>query len=173
LQAAGLTPEALKAATVDRYKGILRNPEISIIVQKFSPQRIYIGGEVRNPGGQYLKGNLTALQAIINAGGFAPDAESSNVVLLRHNGTSTPTVQPLNLKSLLDSDGAPETIQVAYAQDLRLQPFDVIFVPRTTIGTVAEFFRRYVSEIVPLYRNIGLSFTYELHRAEDRVKVVP
>ena len=45
-----------------------------------------------------------------------------------------------------------------------LEPLDVVFVPKTRIAGVAQFFERYVNQIVPLWRNFGLSLTYMLTR---------
>ena len=49
--------------------------------------------------------------------------------------------------------------------DTLLQPMDVVFVPQTQIAGVADFFGRYVGNIIPLWRNLGFSMIYYTNKA--------
>jgi len=42
---------------------------------------------------------------------------------------------------------------------------DVVFVPQTQIAGVADFFNRYVNNIVPLWKNLGFSMVYYTNTA--------
>jgi len=42
---------------------------------------------------------------------------------------------------------------------------DVVFVPQSRIASVADFFTRYVNNIVPLWRNLGFSMIYYTNSA--------
>ena len=66
----GKTPEELRAELIKRYTPELKNPEVAVIVRSLSDRRVYIGGEVNKPGIIPMPSRLTALEAIIEAGGF-------------------------------------------------------------------------------------------------------
>lgn len=154
--AAGLSTQELKNLLTERYKKIVRQPELAVILRKYAASKVFVGGEVNSPGAQALDGgNLSAFQAIIQSGGFRRGAERHNVVVLRHSGTGKLTFIKLNMQAHLEQRGV---------EDIPLKPFDIVFVPQRRIAEVAEFFEEYLSKIVPLYRNIGFSFTYDLKR---------
>src|SRR5262245_20757883 len=53
------------------YSEELSKPRLSVVVRSFAPTRIYVGGEVNNPGEFITVGpNLTLSQAIARAGGL-------------------------------------------------------------------------------------------------------
>ena len=55
---------------VQDYSKDLQNPRVSVVVRSFAPTRIYVGGEVNNPGEFITVGpTLTLSQAIARAGG--------------------------------------------------------------------------------------------------------
>lgn len=197
MQAAGVAPEELQQDIRERYTGILRRPEVTVIVTQFSPPKAFVSGEIKRPEEIVLTPGLTVLQAIARTGGFTPDAELENVVVLRYRKDQPPRFYRLNLEAFLDqgleraSDGSqslecrpggiPDSsshqtgdmlsseqiapcspFQGNLASDLQLMPFDIVYVPKTRIASVAEFFERYINNIIPLYRNLGLNFTYEL-----------
>lgn len=161
VQAAGFSVRELETSLEGRYSRLLRRPEISINLQEFSPPRVYVGGEVLRPGTLELRGQVTTIQSIVGAGGFTPDAEAGNVVVLRYGTSGEPEFIKLNLAPPFSGSGQ---------QDLILRPFDVVFVPKTVIADVADFFSRYVNNIIPLYRNLGVSVLYNLNRTTLEVK---
>ena len=85
VSAQGKTPEALKAELIRLYTAELRNPEIAVIVRSLYNRRVYVGGEVKTPGLVLMPSRLTALEAIMQAGGFDPrTAKHDSVVIIRH-----------------------------------------------------------------------------------------
>lgn len=168
VQAAGQTVPELEAALRQAYAKELRNPLISVIVKSYSPQRVFVAGEVRNPGELVIQGELTALQAIARAGFFTPDAQTQSVVILRYKGEGGPEFITLNAQALLQRPGAPDTAPLHAAEDVVLQPMDVVYVAQTRIAGVADFFSRYVNNIVPLWRNLGFSAVYYTNTAKVR-----
>ena len=153
VQAAGQRPADLEQQLRERFSKVLRDPAVAVVVKQFGPRRIYVAGEVRAPGELALQDHMTALQAIGRAGFFTPDAETRNVAVLRYHGDSGPEFILLNVKAMID--GAPGA-----SHDMQLQPLDIVFVPQTQIASVADFFSRYVGNIVPLWRNVGFSMQY-------------
>lgn len=71
--------------------GYLMKPQVSVYVERFSS--ISILGEVRNPGSYELKGKLSIMDAIAQAGGFNIDADINNVKILRVDDGQQKTIQ--------------------------------------------------------------------------------
>ena len=132
--------------------------QVSVIVRSFSNLRVYVGGEVGQPGPVSLRGDVTALETILQVGGFTPSARMDSVVLLRNDGNDHPLAQKLNFKELLSKGGA----------DVALQPFDVLYVPVSRIGKVDRFVDQYIRQLLPISLTGG--FTYVLR---DRTVVIP
>ena len=159
LQAAGLEPGELERELRNRYGKVLRDPSVTVIVKQVSAQRVFVAGEVRSPGEVTLQSDMTALQAVSRAGFFTRDAETRSVVVLRYKGEEGPEFIMLDMKAMMD--GRAES-----AGDVMLMPMDIVFVPQTQIAGVADFFGRYVSNIVPLWRNLGFSMIYYTNSAK-------
>jgi polysaccharide export outer membrane protein len=148
--AQGKTPAELRDDLKRLYAPQLKNPEIAVIVRTLVDRRVYVGGEVKKPGLIPLPGRLTALEAIMEAGGFDPrTACPSSVVLIRHkDGKRYGGV--INFNEALDGkEGKP----------VYLEPNDIVYVPRTTIAKVNQWIDQYINKIVP---RTGLSLLYPL-----------
>jgi len=162
VKAEGLTPAALDAFLTEQYARILRQPEITVVVREFAGQRVYVGGEVASPGVIRTPGNLTALQAISQAGGFKSTAELSSVVILRNQGTQTPLFLTLDLKEDL-------TTHINH-NDIVLQPYDVVFVPQSRIAKMNQFVEQYIDKLIPVTRTLGVFWSFELNPAKIQGK---
>lgn len=149
--AAGLTPLELDRLLTEMYSKIIRQPAVTVIVKEFSGQKVYIGGEVNTPGLIPISGKLTALQAILQANGFKNTAEASSVVILRNQGTATPQFIVADLSEVLKAN--------AWQNDVPLRPYDIVFVPMTTIGKMDLFVEQYIDKLLPISRSIGLSYS--------------
>lgn len=166
VQAAGLSVAELEAALLKRYAKELRDPEISVIVKSYSPQRVFVAGEVRAPGEFVLQGDMTALQAIARAGFFTPDAQASQVVVLRYKGPRGPEFITLDAGAMLNRPSSPDMALAHATRDVVLEPMDVVYVAQTRIAGVADFFGRYINNILPLWRNLGFSAVYYTNTAK-------
>lgn len=159
IQAAGLGPADLERDLRSRYGKVLRDPSVTVVVKQVMPQRVFVAGEVRSPGEVVLQSDMTALQAVARAGFFTRDAETRNVVVLRYKGAEGPEFIVLDMKAMVDG-------QAGATRDVALSPMDIVFVPQTQIAGVADFFGRYVANIVPLWRNLGFSMVYYTNSAK-------
>ena len=133
----GLTPRAIEALLRERLAdGYLKNPQVTVEVAEFLSQRIFVMGEVKNPGPVPLTGELTLLEALTRAGGMTDNA-GGEVVMLRAERDDGAVPAPL-------TSGAPGVSEVARAsvRDLRAGSFsrnvelrhgDSIFVPRVEL----------------------------------------
>jgi Periplasmic protein involved in polysaccharide export len=84
LTAAGLTPDELSAAIVERLRAsYVRDPQVSVNVKQAVSQSFTVDGQVRMPGQYPVQGDMTLMRAIASAQGFGQFAEQDNVVVLR------------------------------------------------------------------------------------------
>jgi polysaccharide biosynthesis/export protein len=140
----GRTVPELTAALMRDYSAELHNPKVTVVVKSFAPTRIYVGGEVTNPGEFITVGpTLTLSQAVARAGGLKTMTSDENKIFIIRRG----------------SDDAPQFLSTRYqdvmwgkdaASDVRLAPFDVVFVPRSGISEVYRFFNQYLLQFVPI-----------------------
>jgi polysaccharide export outer membrane protein len=138
--AAGLTPAALDAVLTTAYSKYYKNPQITVSVRSFANLSVYVGGEVGQPGLLPLTGQMTALQAVLRAGGFRDSAKTDSVILLRKSADGAAVANRLNLKDALNK-GLP---------DVSLKPFDVVYVPKKFIAKADQFVREYVRDLLPI-----------------------
>ncbi len=63
------------------------NPRVSVIVREVNARKFFVLGEVQKPGSFPLRGDVTVLQALAQAGGLAQFADPDGIVLVReHEG---------------------------------------------------------------------------------------
>ncbi|NIM99450.1 MAG: sugar transporter [candidate division Zixibacteria bacterium] len=149
--AAELTPSELNKIIKKKYTRYLKDPEVVVIVKGFGGQQVYVGGEVMRPGVVPLVGNTTALQAILNVGGFRETAYPGSVIIISKGPKAKPIVQKLDLLSVV-SGKAP-------GNDVLLKPFDVVYVPKTFIAKANKFVEQYITKMIPGTLSAGFSYT--------------
>lgn len=143
----GKTPEELSEELMKRYTTQLKHPELTVIARSLYERQAYVGGEVLEPGILEFSGPLTALAAIVRAGGFnRKHASFKNVVVIRHKDGQ-------RYGCALDFR---DTLKGKEAKPFYLEPYDIVWVPRTTISKVNQWIDQYINKIVPqtgfLYR---------------------
>jgi polysaccharide export outer membrane protein len=143
----GKTPEELRAELIKLYTPELKNLEIAVIVRSLSDRRVYVGGEVNKPGVIPMPGRLTALEAIVEAGGFKMEtANLKSVVVIRQREGKL-------RGSLIDFS---ETPNGQVDPSFYLQPRDIIYVPETAIVKVDRWVDQYIYKILPMLKNVGM-----------------
>ena len=136
-------PEVTAALTRD-YSAELHNPRLTVVVRSFAPTRIYVGGEVTNPGEFITVGpTLTLSQAIARAGGLKTmTGDEDKIFIIRRGPDDVPQFFSTRFQDVMWGKDA--------AADVRLAPFDVVFVPRSGISEVYRFFNQYLLQFVPV-----------------------
>lgn len=90
-------------------EGYLRNPQVTVEVDQFRSQSVFVQGEVRNPGKYVLSGAVTLLEALAQAGSTTSSAGSEVLILHPKAGAAgTPSdpsqadaeVQRVNLRDI-------------------------------------------------------------------------
>ena len=145
--AQGKTPSELRDDMYPRYKEFISQIDIAIIVQAFSNRRIYVGGEVNDPGSIPMPGRLTVLEAIMLAGGISHQTgKYQNIIIIRfQDGKWIGEVIDLN-----------EAINGIGSEPLYLKPLDIVYVPETTITRVNRWLDQHIGTILP---EVGFTYT--------------
>lgn len=83
LDAADSTPVELEARISKAYEKLLKNPIVSIQVQKVESKRYYLSGEVGKAGAFPLVRPLTVLEALTLAGGIREFGNGKKIIIMR------------------------------------------------------------------------------------------
>jgi polysaccharide export outer membrane protein len=103
---AGLTIPEVRAKVTTQLAKILQRPQADVKVLVYRSQKVYVGGDVRNPAVYNVTDvPLTLSEAIARAGGFLPTADDGHLVLTRGKQTWT-----LNFQSLMSTGNRPGQI---------------------------------------------------------------
>lgn len=86
LRVSQLTPVELKEQMENRLEEYIDSPNVTVIVQAIQSYKIYIIGEVLNPGEIVREKPITVLQALTLAGGFQEFADESQIRIIRAYG---------------------------------------------------------------------------------------
>ena len=131
VQASGLTPTELEARLRQLLgKDYLVDPQVSVAVQEYRSQKVFVLGEAEKAGAYPLTGRTTLLDVLSQAGGPNKTA-GRQVVVVRFPkseapvtpGTAGSTTLRVNLKKLLDGDAS---------ENLVLESGDTVYVPKQT-----------------------------------------
>ncbi|MEQ1727566.1 MAG: polysaccharide biosynthesis/export family protein [Vicinamibacterales bacterium] len=115
--------------------GFFKNPQISVAVDQFRSQRIFVVGEVRSPGTYSLSGNTSLIEVLARAGSTTEGA-SGEVLIVRPKAGSA-----------VDGPVMPEQQELAdvvridiralqsgrVTQNTQLRDNDTIFVPQADL----------------------------------------
>jgi polysaccharide export outer membrane protein len=119
VQVAGKTVVQVEADLKERFAKELQDPELFVNLAQ-SGNVVYVSGSVARPGRIVLERPLTALEAILEAGGFAPDANLEKVKVIRYEGNDNTTFE-INLEPVYSGGPVPP---------FYVMPRDVVNVPR-------------------------------------------
>jgi polysaccharide export outer membrane protein len=142
--AAGRTVPELTAALTRDYSPDLHNPRLTVVLRSFSPTRTYVGGEVTTPGEFITVGaDLTLSQAIARAGGLkTTTGDETRIFIIRRGPNDVPEFFSTRYQDVMWGKNA--------TSDVRLAPYDVVYVPRSGIAEVYRFFNEYLLQFVPV-----------------------
>jgi len=142
VQAAGRGPQDLQAQLRELYKPRIEKPEVVVIVRQLSSRVVYVGGAVLSPGQFAMPGRLTALDAIMEAGGFREtSARKDSIVVIRYRDGNY-------AGRLLDLE---DTMNGNVGKPYYLEPQDMVYVPRTSIVNVNDWVDQHINRIVPQF----------------------
>ena len=145
IKAGGMTISDVAATLKTKLSdGYLRNPQVTVDVDQFRSQSVFVMGEVRSPGKYALSGTVSLLEVLAQAGSTTA-AAGSEIVVLHPSTPASGAVNPA-------APGASEVLRVSLrdiesgrmSQNVPIRDGDTIFVPKAE-----RFF------VVGLVRNPG------------------
>ena len=133
LKVAGFTIEQTRQAILRQARTRLQDPVATIVLKEFQRPYFIVAGEVATPNKFEMRERVTAIQAIMLAGGMKETAKSSQVVVFRKINSDWAEVKLLNLKNIRRTSDLEN--------DLTLQAGDMVFVPRDKISKIERFMK--------------------------------
>ncbi len=147
---------------VNLYKAIFQSdlsqnipvyPGDSIFIPETSAgvSKVFVFGEVKNPGVYDLKDGMSVLEAVGQAGSFTKDAVVQSVRLIRGD-IARPEVIPVDIKHFFRTGNLSE--------NLALRNNDIVYVPRTKIAGLSHF----LQEVRPALDFVLFPYNFEALR---------
>jgi polysaccharide export outer membrane protein len=115
---AGLTPNEVREALGERLANFIRDPNVTVIVDKINSFRVYLLGEVAIQGVLNFNRPVRVLQAISIAGGFTQFSKREIIILRQEEGGEMRI--SINYKRLMSGEEGEN--------NLFLQPGDTLLV---------------------------------------------
>lgn len=132
VRAGGQTLREVEAELRKRLAdGYFKNPQLSVAVDQYRSQRVYVVGEVRQPGTYPLTGDMSLIEVLARAGSITDEASGEALILRTPEGR--PAMGPAS-----EGAGAPEVERVELRTleegtsllKVPLHDGDTILVPR-------------------------------------------
>ena len=137
VKAGGLTIRDFEGELKSRLAdGFFKNPQVTVSIEQYRSQRVFVTGEVRTPAAYALTGDMTLIEALAQAGSTTQFA-SDEVIVVRAGSGGEGAAPPdaagretvrVNLKDL--QSGA------AGARNVDLRDGDTIYVARAELAYV-------------------------------------
>lgn len=128
-----LTLEQAQQLIINKSSARLKDPEVTLLLKEFQKPYFVIAGEVGQPGRIELREKVTALQAILLAGGFKETAQAAQILLFRKINSDEAEIIVVDLKKLKRTDDL--------SHDVMLKSGDMLLVPANTITKVSRFIK--------------------------------
>jgi polysaccharide biosynthesis/export protein len=120
VQAAGLTPEQLRAVITEGAGRFVADPNVTIVVRQINSRKVFLVGQVLKPGPYPLTGPTTVLQLISLAGGLLDYADEKNILVMRTENGREAALR-FNYKEVLKGRNLKQNVE--------LKPGDTVVVP--------------------------------------------
>jgi polysaccharide export outer membrane protein len=134
VEAAGHTIEEIREKARMELSKYIRDFSVDLIPREWREKKIFILGEVKNPGVYNLSAGLTLLQALTMAGGYKNTAVLKDMRIIRGD-LDNPKLIRVNMKRAANGKDV---------KDVLLAQNDVVFVPRSAIGDWNNFINLYI-----------------------------
>lgn len=117
--AEGITAKEFARLLTDKLSHYYLNPAVSVNLMRMGTERVYVLGEVNQPGSYELDKSRNLLDAIGAARGWTKDAAKTKIFLIRKNSKGEPPTK-INLMALLKEGDTSKNVP--------LQQGDVVFL---------------------------------------------
>lgn len=136
LKVAGLTEMQARQSLSQRLAQYIKAPDITVRIHSYRSSRVYIDGEVGNPGLQVFNDvPMTLPEALARAGGLTAKADRSAVSITRNNVTTRVnlpqlTAEGINPSRIMLAPG--DMVRVHSAEDAKVFVMGEVLRPRAT-----------------------------------------
>ena len=156
--------------------GYFRNPQVAVAVEQYRSQRVFVMGEVRNPGPVPLTGGMTLIEALARAGSTLSSSSGEVAIVRAPQGGKGPTLPDpatgatILRASIRDLEGG------SLKQNVELRDGDTIFVPRAesayVFGQVKSPGAYSIQKDTTVLQALSLAGGVTENGAMNRIKVV-
>ena len=116
IKASGRTLSEFRDALTKSLSGYFKDPEVNVRIADFRSRRVYVDGEVKQPGLVFIRDTpLTLAEMLSRSGGLTPYGDLSRVVITR-NGQSS----EFNVANLLRLGLSPDNIVLRHGDVIRI-----------------------------------------------------
>lgn len=177
VRAGGLTLRALEEELkVKLADGYFRNPQVTVAVEQYRSQRVFVMGEVRQPGPVPLTGGMTLIEALARAGSTLTSASGEVAIVRAPPGAKGPLLPEQDAGTEVFRASIRELESGALSQNLELHDGDTIFVPRAetvyVFGQVKNPGAYGVQNNTTVLQALSLAGGVNEHGAMNRIKVI-
>ena len=120
LPAAGSTVDEVQLRVAERLSRFIPDPVVTVSIKEIRGNRIYVLGQVKNPGQFIINPRIDVVQALAVAGGTTPFAELNDIKILRRSGER---------QTLIEFRYGDIARGRNLEQNIMLQSGDVVLVP--------------------------------------------
>lgn len=131
--AGGRTLREVEAELKQRLTdGFFKNPQVSVSVDQYRSQRVFVVGEVRQPGPYPLTGDMTLIEALARAGSTTDHAGGEALIVRPSSGAGSPSgpVMPGQQEANVERVDLRALQSGASFSKVALRDGDTIFIPR-------------------------------------------
>jgi len=144
VQAAEATPAEVEARIKGTLtKGLIRDPQVTVVVQEYRSRIVYVVGEVTRPGAYALTGDTSIVEILSRAGPLSANAGSEVVVVRPAAQIVRPLLPSEVAKGMAAAGGTAPRAEVLHIdireiragqleKNLPLRAHDTVFVPEAT-----------------------------------------
>ncbi len=166
--------QALKEKLADGY---FRSPQVTVAVEQYRSQRVFVMGEVRQPGPVALTGGMTLIEALARAGSTLPTASGEVSIVRAASGAANGPATPEQEASTEVLRASIRDLQSgSLSQNIELRDGDTIFVPSAELvyvfGEVKNPGGYAVQKGTTVLQALSLAGGVTEHGAMNRIQVM-
>jgi polysaccharide biosynthesis/export protein len=159
--------------------GYFRNPQVTVAVEQYRSQRVFVMGEVRQPGPVSLTGGMTLIEALARAGSTLPTS-SGEVSVVRAaqstNGDAGPLMPGQEATTEVFRTSIQDLQSGSLSHNVELRDGDTVFVPRAELvyvfGEVRNPGGYGVQKNTTVLQALSLAGGVTEHGAMNRIQVM-
>jgi len=177
VQAAGMTLRGFETELRKKLAdGYFKNPQVTVSVEQYRSQRIFVMGEVRAPGPVPLTGGMTLIEALARAGSTLPSASGEVAIVRAPQGAKGPTLPDAGKSAEMVRVNIRELEGGSMKQNVALHDGDTIFVPRAesiyVFGLVKTPGAYPIQQDTTVLQALSLAGGVTENGARNRIKIV-